>query len=85
MAKQQQLYIRVSIPKRSSILRGWIRVTSLCYHIDFHEWTNWWKLAEPDPGDHFTEEARTILQQRVREGTQDWDTGDILLGNHLES
>ena len=29
--------------------------------------TKWWKLAEPDLRDQFTEEARTLIQQRVRE------------------
>ena len=50
--------------------------------------TKWWKLAEPDLRDQFTEEARKIIQQRVREETQDWATvtedlrqlGEKLLG-----
>ena len=36
--------------------------------------TKWWKLAEPDLRDEFTEEARQMIQQRVSEGTQDWET-----------
>ena len=47
-----------------------------------------WKLAEPDLRDHFTEEARNIIQQRGGEETQDWETmtedlrqlGNTLLG-----
>ena len=35
--------------------------------------TKWWTLAKPDPSDQLTEEARKIIQQRVREGTQDSD------------
>ena len=50
--------------------------------------TKWWKLAEPDLRDQFTEEARQMIQQRVSEGTQDWETvtedlkqlGEKLLG-----
>ncbi len=34
----------------------------------------WWKLAEPDLRDEFTEEARQMIQQRVSEGTQYWET-----------
>ena len=51
--------------------------------------TKWWKLAEPDLRDQFTEEARQIIQQRVGEETQDWEKGtedlrqlgEKLLGN----
>ena len=50
--------------------------------------TKWWKLAEPDLRDQFTEEARQMIQQRVSEGTQDSETmtedlkqvGEKLLG-----
>ena len=50
--------------------------------------TKWRKLAETDLRDQFTEEARQMIQQRVSEGTQDWDTvtedlkqlGEKLLG-----
>ena len=50
--------------------------------------TKWWKLAETDLRDQLTEKARKIIQQRVREGTQDWETvfedlrqlGEKLLG-----
>ena len=46
------------------------------------------KLAETDLRDQFTEEARKIIQQRVGEETQDWETvtedlrqlGEKLLG-----
>ena len=51
-------------------------------------WTKWWKLAETDLRDQFTEEAGQMIQQRVSEGTQDWETvtedlkqlGEKLLG-----
>ena len=36
--------------------------------------TKWWKLAEPDLRVQFTEEARQMIQQRVREETEDWET-----------
>ena len=36
--------------------------------------TKWWKLAEPDLRDQFTEDTRTIIQQRVGQETQDWET-----------
>ena len=36
--------------------------------------TKWWKLAEPYLRDQFTEEARHMIQQRVSEGTLDWET-----------
>ena len=50
--------------------------------------TIWWKLAEPDLRDQLKEGARHIIQHRVSEGTQDWDTvtedlkqlGEKLLG-----
>ena len=50
--------------------------------------TKWWKVEQPDLRDQFSEEARKIIPQRVREGTQDWETvtedlrqlGDKLLG-----
>ena len=50
--------------------------------------TKWWILAEPDRRDQFTEKERKIIQQRVMEGTHDWETvtenlrqlGDKLLG-----
>ena len=50
--------------------------------------TKWWKLAEPDLRDQFTEEAIQIIQQRGGEETQDWETvtedlrqlGEKLLG-----
>ena len=48
--------------------------------------TKWWKLAEPDLRDQFTEEARKIIQQRGGEETQDWErvTEDrIQLGEKL--
>ncbi len=50
--------------------------------------TKWWTLAKPDPSDQLTEEARQMIQQRVSEGTRDWETvsedlrqlGEKLLG-----
>ena len=36
--------------------------------------TKWWKLAEPDLRDQFTEEARQTIQHRVSECTRDWET-----------
>ena len=35
--------------------------------------TKWWKLAEPNLRDQFTEEARKIIHQRGGEETQDWE------------
>ena len=52
----------------------------------------WWKVEQPDLRDQFTEEARQMIQQRVREGTQDWERvigdlrqlGEKVLGKDLE-
>ena len=39
--------------------------------------TKWWKLAEPNLRDQFTEESKQMIQQRISEGTHDWETGTV--------
>ena len=35
--------------------------------------TKWWKLAEPESRQQFATEATKRLQEKIREGTEDWE------------